>query len=57
MEKRYRLIVNGEWLVSSNDYAEINEWANRMWEGDNYYGNFPDVRILDMAEEDNQRTE
>ena len=53
MNKRYRLIVNGEWLMSSDSEAEINEWATKFWcnySGDDYYGNSPDVEIYDTVE-------
>lgn len=53
MNKRYRLIVNGEWYMSSDNEAEINEWATKFWcnySEDDYYGNFPDVEIYDTVE-------
>lgn len=53
MNKRYRLYINGEWYMSSDSEAEINEWANKFWvnaNDDDYYGQFPDVRIYDTVE-------
>ena len=52
MNKRYRLYVNGEWYMSSDSEAEINEWANKFWtrDADDYYGNFPDVVVYDTVE-------
>lgn len=52
MDKRFRLYINGEWYMSSDNEAEINEWANKFWtsSGDDYYGSFPDVRIFDTVE-------
>lgn len=52
MNKRYRLYVNGEWYMSSDSEAEINEWANEFWtmDADDYYGNFPDVVVYDTVE-------
>lgn len=55
MNKRFRLIVNGEWLMSSDNLAEINDYANNIWitasqEENGYYGNFPDIIIYDMLE-------
>ena len=53
MNKRYRLIVNHEWLASSDNFNELNEYANNIWaaavqQEDDYYGNFPDIIIYDM---------
>ena len=55
MNKRYRLIVNHEWLVSSDSLDDINQMANNIWaaasqEENGYYGNFPDIIIYDMQE-------
>ena len=50
MNKRYRLYVNGEWLASSDDLSFLNDWASKIWQGDNYYGYFPDVVIYDTVE-------
>ena len=55
MNKRYRLIVNHEWLASSDNVAELNEYANNIWAAaaqndDGYYGNYPDIIIYDMQE-------
>ena len=56
MNKRYRLYVNGEWYMSSDSEAEINEWANKFWtrDADDYYGNFPDVVVYDTVERSGQ---
>lgn len=55
MNKRYRLIVNHEWLASSDSLDDINQMANNIWvaasqEENGYYGNFPDIIIYDMQE-------
>lgn len=55
MRKRYRLIVNGEWLISSDDFSAISDMASRIWieameEENGYYGNFPDIIIYDTVE-------
>ena len=52
MNKRYRLYVNGEWYMSSDSEAEINEWANKFWtrDADDYYGDYPDVVVYDTVE-------
>ena len=55
MNKRYRLLINHEWIASSDDLAELNDMANRIWiaaaqEENGYYGNFPDIIIYDMLE-------
>jgi hypothetical protein len=51
MNKRYRLYVNGEWYMSSDSEAEINEWANKFWtrDADDYYGEYPDVVVYDTV--------
>lgn len=55
MNKRYRLLINHEWIASSDNLAELNDMASRIWvaasESENgYYGNFPDIIIYDMLE-------
>lgn len=55
MNKRYRLLVNHEWLASSDNLNELEEMANNIWfaaatEEEGYYGNFVDIIIYDMQE-------
>ena len=55
MGKRFRLIVNHEWIASSDDANELNEMGNNIWtaameQENGYYGNFPDIIIYDMKE-------
>lgn len=55
MGKRYRLIINHEWIASSDDLDELNQMAASISiscaeREDDYYGNYPDIYIYDTVE-------
>lgn len=53
--KKYKIIVNGEWLLTTTSYEKALEIESQYYSNDdedfiNYYGNFVDVRIIEFEE-------